>query len=44
MAVTKQLQWSTDVIVDAPLEKTWAAIDNLSLIPHRRQGDKRRDH
>jgi hypothetical protein len=33
MAANAPLQWQSDVVVDAPLEKTWAALDDLSLIP-----------
>jgi uncharacterized membrane protein len=33
MAETKHLQWQAEVIVGAPLEKTWAVFDDLSLIP-----------
>jgi hypothetical protein len=33
MASTRRLQWQADAIVDAPLGVTWAAIDDLSLIP-----------
>lgn len=34
MSATRQLQWQADAVVDAPLEKVWAAFDDLSLIPH----------
>lgn len=34
MAATRHLQWQADLIVDAPLEKTWAVLDDLSLIPN----------
>ena len=33
MATTGPLQWLAEVIIDAPLQGTWAAIDDLSLIP-----------
>jgi uncharacterized membrane protein len=34
MSTTRQLQWQADLIIAAPLEKIWAAVDDLSLIPH----------
>lgn len=33
MALSRRLQWQADILVDAPLERTWAVIDDLSLIP-----------
>ncbi|WP_165074588.1 SRPBCC family protein [Paludisphaera rhizosphaerae] len=33
MASTQRLQWEVDGVVNASLEATWAALDDLSLIP-----------
>jgi hypothetical protein len=33
MAVYQNLQWQVEETIDAPLDRTWAAIDDLSLIP-----------
>jgi hypothetical protein len=33
MPLTRRFQWQVDGIVHAPPEATWAAIDDLSLIP-----------
>jgi len=33
MPSTRQLQWQTEAIIEAAIEETWAAIDDLTLIP-----------
>ena len=33
MAVSQHFQWQVEEVVDAALERTWAAFDDLSLIP-----------
>src|SRR5262245_53047565 len=33
MAVSRNLQWQVEETIDAPLDRTWAAIEDLSLIP-----------
>jgi len=33
MPVSQNLQWQAEEVFDAALEKTWAAFDDLSLIP-----------
>jgi hypothetical protein len=33
MAVSRNLQWQVEETIDAPLDRTWAAFDDLSLIP-----------
>jgi hypothetical protein len=34
MDSTRPYQWQADLIIDAPLEAIWNAIEDLSLIPH----------
>jgi hypothetical protein len=33
MAGSQNWQWQVEEVIDAPLERTWAAFDDLSLIP-----------